>query len=153
MDKTYGTISIFESCPSTRTRGLKFPRPRWIINRHHVDDARANIEFPGAPSIVRLDKCSLPSIQMRTRHENLCNFSLKCFPRPMTNHPDSNSELVRTFSTILRPNSYDLRRNTSYFDQFIITSICLENRSMRACHCNCAYSLSLSGGKSGRSKN
>lgn len=53
MDKTYGTISIFESCPSTRTRGLKFPRPRWIINRHHVDDARANIEFPGAPSIDR----------------------------------------------------------------------------------------------------
>lgn len=26
----------------------------------------------------------------------------------MTNHPDSNSELVRTFSTILRANSYDL---------------------------------------------
>ena len=62
----------------------------------------------------------------------------------MTNHPDSNSELVRTFSTILRPNSYDLRRNTSYFDQFIIASIRVENRSMRDCHCNCAYSLSLS---------
>lgn len=28
-------------------------------------------------TIVRLDKCSLPSIQMRTRHGNLSNFSLK----------------------------------------------------------------------------
>lgn len=70
MDRTQGTIR-YSSC--VRARGLKFPRPRWIINRHHVDDARANIEFPGAPSIDRY-LAIVPGIEIyeaRTRRYHL----------------------------------------------------------------------------------
>lgn len=52
---------------------ISFPRPRWIINRHHVDDARANIEFPGAPSIDRY-LAIVPGIEIyeaRTRRYHL----------------------------------------------------------------------------------
>lgn len=93
-------------------------------------------------TIVRLDKCSLASIQMRTRHENLCNFSLKCFSRPMTNHSDyrSKNELVRTHLQnpltvrLTVTISIPLRRNTSifYFGQSIIASTRKRRKSIDA---------------------